>query len=273
MNLDTVTIIVIVAATIVGLGLGILITATIIRKNIQKKGQEILKDAERQANTLRDKKMLEAKERFLQLKAEHEQQTNEKNKNMNLSETRVKQKEQAASQKLEQVQRKEREIDTLKNNLNEQIKVANIKSEELAKMHQRQIQQLEVMSQISAEDAKTQLIESLKSDAKSQATVLIKEIVDEAKLTANMEAKKIIIQSIQRMGVEQAVENAVAVFNIENDEMKGRIIGREGRNIRALEAATGVEVIVDDTPEAIIISCFDPLRREIARMALHQLVT
>ncbi|HWY98529.1 MAG TPA: ribonuclease Y [Bacteroidia bacterium] len=273
MNLDIVTIIVIAAAAIVGLGLGILITATIIRKNIQKKGQEILKDAERQANTLRDKKMLEAKERFLQLKAEHEQQTNEKNKNMNLSETRVKQKEQAASQKLEQVQRKEREIDTLKNNLNEQIKVANIKSEELAKMHQRQIQQLEVMSQISAEDAKTQLIESLKSDAKSQATVLIKEIVDEAKLTANMEAKKIIIQSIQRMGVEQAVENAVAVFNIENDEMKGRIIGREGRNIRALEAATGVEVIVDDTPEAIIISCFDPLRREIARMALHQLVT
>ncbi len=273
MNLDIVTIIVIAAAAIVGLGLGILITATIIRKNIQKKGQEILKDAERQANTLRDKKMLEAKERFLQLKAEHEQQTNEKNKNMNLSETRIKQKEQAASQKLEQVQRKEREIDTLKNNLNEQIKVAGIKSEELAKMHQRQIQQLEVMSQISAEDAKTQLIESLKSDAKSQATVLIKEIVDEAKLTANMEAKKIIIQSIQRMGVEQAVENAVAVFNIENDEMKGRIIGREGRNIRALEAATGVEVIVDDTPEAIIISCFDPLRREIARMALHQLVT
>jgi ribonuclease Y len=273
MNLDIVTIIVIAAAAVVGLGLGILITATIIRKNIEKKGQELIKDAERQANTLRDKKMLEAKERFLQLKAEHEQQTNEKNKSINLTETRAKQKEQAAGQKLEQVQRKEREMDSLKATLNEQIKVANVKSEELAKMHQRQVQQLEVLSQMSAEDAKTQLIESLKADAKSQATVLIKDIVDEAKLTANMEAKKIIIQSIQRMGVEQAVENAVAVFNIENDEMKGRIIGREGRNIRALEAATGVEVIVDDTPEAIIISCFDPLRREIARMALHQLVT
>ncbi len=273
MNLDIVTIIVIAAAAVVGLGLGILITATIIRKNIEKKGQEIIKDAERQANTMRDKKMLEAKERFLQLKGEHEQQTIEKTKNINLTETRTKQKEQAASQKLEQVQRKEKETDNLKNSLTEQLKIASVKNEELSKMHQRQIQQLEVISQTSAEDAKTQLIESLKSDAKSQATVLIKEIVDEAKLTANMEAKKIIIQSIQRMGVEQAVENAVAVFNIENDEMKGRIIGREGRNIRALEAATGVEVIVDDTPEAIIISCFDPLRREIARMALHQLVT
>ncbi len=273
MNLDIVTIIVIVAAAVVGLGFGILITATIIRKNIEKKGQEIIKDAERQSNTLRDKKMLEAKERFLQLKAEHEQQTIEKNKTLNQIETRAKQKEQAAGQKLEQVQRKEKETEGLKATLTEQLKIAEVKGEELAKMHQRQVQQLEVLSQMSAEDAKTQLIESLKSDAKSQATVMIKEIVDEAKLTANMEAKKIIIQSIQRMGVEQAVENAVAVFNIENDEMKGRIIGREGRNIRALEAATGVEVIVDDTPEAIIISCFDPLRREIARMSLHQLVT
>ncbi|MGP8217142.1 MAG: ribonuclease Y [Bacteroidia bacterium] len=273
MNLDIVTIIVIAAAAVVGLGLGILITATVIRRNIEKKGQEIIKDAERQATTLRDKKMLEAKERFLQLKAEHEQQINEKNKNANLAENRIKQKEQSASQKLEQVQRKEKELENLRNSLNEQLKVANIKNEELSKMHQRQVQQLEAISEISAEDAKAQLIESLKADAKAQATIQIKEIVDEAKLTANMEAKKIIIQSIQRMGVEQAVENAVAVFNIENDEMKGRIIGREGRNIRALEAATGVEVIVDDTPEAIIISCFDPLRREIARLALHQLVT
>ncbi len=273
MNLDIVTIIVIAAAAIVGIGLGVLITATIIRKNMDKKGQEVLKDAERQAVILRDKKMLEAKERFLQLKAEHEQSVNEKNKNINLIESRAKQKEQSITAKVEQVQRKEREMDNLKNSLNEQLKVANIKAEELSKMHQRQVQQLEAISEISAEDAKTQLIESLKQDARSQAAGLIKEIVDEAKLTANKEAKKIIIQSIQRVGVEQAVENAVAVFNIENDEMKGRIIGREGRNIRALEAATGVEVIVDDTPEAIIISCFDPLRREIARLALHQLVT
>ncbi|HTA81574.1 MAG TPA: ribonuclease Y [Bacteroidia bacterium] len=244
-----------------------------IRKNLKKKGDELLKDAERQANTLRDKKMLEAKERFLQLKAEHEQSVNEKNKNIIVIENRAKQKEQSITQKIEQVQRKEKDLDGLKTSLNEQLKIANIKAEELSKMHQRQVQQLEAISEISAEDAKVQLIESLKQDAKAQAASIIKEIVDEAKLTANKEAKKVVIQSIQRVGVEQAVENAVAVFNIENDEMKGRIIGREGRNIRALEAATGVEVIVDDTPEAIIISCFDPLRREIARMALHQLVT
>jgi ribonuclease Y len=273
MNLDIVTIIVIAAAAVVGIGLGILVTVTIIRKNLKKKGDELLKDAERQANTLRDKKMLEAKERFLQLKAEHEQSVNEKNKNINLIENRAKQKEQSITQKIEQVQRKEKDLDGLKTSLNEQLKIANIKAEELSKMHQRQVQQLEAISEISAEDAKVQLIESLKQDAKAQAASIIKEIVDEAKLTANKEAKKVVIQSIQRVGVEQAVENAVAVFNIENDEMKGRIIGREGRNIRALEAATGVEVIVDDTPEAIIISCFDPLRREIARMALHQLVT
>jgi len=273
MNLDIINIIVIAAAAIVGIGLGILVTATIIRKNIQKKGNDVLKDAERQANTIKDKKMLEAKEHFLQLKAEHEKNINEKNKNINNLESKTRQKEQSASQKLEQLQRREKEVDSLKLSLNEQIKLATQKNEELGKMHQRQVAQLEVLSSMSAEDAKTQLVESLKSDAKTQAAVYVKEIVDEAKLTANKEAKKIIIQSIQRVGVEQAVENAVAVFNIENDEMKGRIIGREGRNIRALEAATGVEVIVDDTPEAIIISCFDPVRREIARMALHQLVT
>ena len=273
MNLDIVTIIVIAAAAVVGIGLGILVTATIIRKNIEKKGKQTLKDAERQANTIKDKKMLEAKEHFLQLKAEHEKNVNEKNKNINNLESKARQKEQTVSQRLEQLQRKEKEVDNLKLSLNEQIKLATQKNEELAKMHQRQVAQLEVLSSMSAEDAKTQLVESLKSDAKTQAAVFVKEIVDEAKLTANKEAKKIVIQSIQRVGVEQAVENAVAVFNIENDEMKGRIIGREGRNIRALEAATGVEVIVDDTPEAIIISCFDPVRREIARMALHQLVT
>jgi len=273
MNLGIINIIVIAAAAIVGIGLGVLIAVLINRRNVKAKGNDIIKDAERQANTLRDKKMLEAKERFLQLKAEHEKSINEKNKNINLIETRAKQKEQSATQKLEQTQRKERELDNLKSTLSEQVKIADQKREELSKMHQRQVQQLEVLTGMSAEDAKAQLIESLKSDARAQGASIVKEIIDEAKLSANKEAKKIIIQSIQRVGVEQAVENAVAVFNIENDEMKGRIIGREGRNIRALEAATGVEVIVDDTPEAIIISCFDPLRREIARMSLHQLVT
>jgi ribonuclease Y len=257
---------------LLGIGIGVAIAMAVIRNNMQKKAKNIIKDAEREANTLKEKKMLEAKERFLQLKAEHEQQVNEKNRQINSSETRVKQKEQAASQKLEQAQRKEKEIDTLKIRLNDQMTALNKKTDEVNKMHEKQVMQLEVISQISASEAKTQLIESLKSDAKSQAAIYVKEIIDEAKLTANQEAKKVVIQSIQRVAVEQAVENAVTVFNIENDEMKGRIIGREGRNIRALEAATGVEVIVDDTPEAIVISCFDPVRREIARMALHQLV-
>lgn len=217
--------------------------------------------------------MLEAKERFLQLKAEHEQQVNEKNRQLTSAEGRAKQKEQAASQKLEQAQRKEKEAENVRNNLNEQLKALNKRNEEVAKLHEKQVMQLETISQISAEEAKIQLVESLKTDAKAQAAMYIKEIIDEAKLTANNEAKKVVIQSIQRVAVEQAVENAVTVFNIENDEMKGRIIGREGRNIRALEAATGVEVIVDDTPEAIVISCFDPVRREVARMSLHQLVS
>src|SRR6185312_1240246 len=260
-------------AALLGIGIGIVVAITIIRGNMQKKAKNIIKDAERDANALKDKKMLEAKERFLQLKAEHEQQVTEKNRQLTSSEGRAKQKEQAASQKLEQVQRKEKEMDNLKNNLNEQLKALNKKNEEVASLHERQVRQLEVVSQISAEEAKTQLIESLKSEAKTQAAMYIKEIIDEAKLTANHEAKKVVIQSIQRVAVEQAVENAVTVFNIENDEMKGRIIGREGRNIRALEAATGVEVIVDDTPEAIVISCFDPVRRELARMALHQLIS
>jgi ribonuclease Y len=260
-------------AAILGIGIGILITSLIIRSNMQKKAKNIIKEAEREANSIKDKKMLEAKERFLQLKAEHEQHVNEKNRQLNSAEGRVKQKENSASQKLEQAQRKEKETENLRNTLNEQLKILNKKNEEVAKLHERQVMQLETISQISAEEAKTQLIESLKTDAKAQAAMYVKEIIDEAKLTANNEAKKVVIQSIQRVAVEQAVENAVTVFNIENDEMKGRIIGREGRNIRALEAATGVEVIVDDTPEAIVISCFDPVRREIARMALHQLVS
>jgi ribonuclease Y len=272
-NFNLETIILITAAALVGIGIGILIASTIIKNNIQKKGKDIIKDAERQADTLKEKKMLEAKERYLQLKTEHEQYANEKNRQITSAEGRVKQKEQAASQKLEQTQRKEKEIEALKNNLNEQLKVLNKKTEEVKGLHERQIMQLETISQISATEAKAQLVESLKGDAKEQAAMYVKEIIDEAKLTANNEAKKVVIQSIQRVAVEQAVENAVTVFNIENDEMKGRIIGREGRNIRALEAATGVEVIVDDTPEAIVISCFDPVRREIARMALHQLVS
>ncbi len=272
-NLNIETIALISVGAFIGIGLGILITYTLIRKNIQKKGKKIIADAELQANALKDKRMLEAKEKYLHLKAEHEQYVNEKNRQLNSAEGRIRQKEQAATQKFEQTQRKEKELDNLKNNLNEQLKSLNRKSEEVAKLHERQVLMLETISQVSAQEAKTQLVESLKDDARKQAALMVKEIIDEAKLTANNEAKKVVIQSIQRVAVEKAVENAITVFNIENDEMKGRIIGREGRNIRALEAATGVEVIVDDTPEAIVISCFDPVRREIARISLQQLVT
>ena len=189
------------------------------------------------------------------------------------TENRLRQKEQSLNQKLEQTQRKEKELDTSKNNYTEHLKNLERKDEELGKMHAEQVAQLETISELSAEDAKAQLIESLKGDARTQGAIAAKEILEEAKLTANKDAKKIVMQSIQRVAVEKAVENAITVFNIENDEMKGRIIGREGRNIRALEAATGVEVIVDDTPEAIVISCFDPVRRELASMALHQLIS
>lgn len=273
MNLDLETILIIAAAAIIGIGLGILVAYFLLRKGIENKANNIIKDAEKQANIIKEKKMLEAKERFLQLKAEHETFTNEKNKQLNLAENRVKQKEQSLNQRLEQTQRKEKELDNAKNNYNEQLKNIERKTDELNKMHQRQVAQLETISELSADDAKAQLIESLKEDARAQGAIYAKEIVEEAKLTANKEAKKVVLQSIQRVAVETAVENAVTVFNIENDEMKGRIIGREGRNIRALEAATGVEVIVDDTPEAIVISCFDPVRRELARMALHQLIS
>jgi len=273
MNLDLETILIIAAAAIIGIGLGIAVTYFLLRKGIETRASDIIKDAEKQAGILKDKKMLEAKERFLQLKAEHENTVGEKNKQILLSENRIKQKEQSLNQRLEQTQRKEKELDNSKNNYNEQLKNVERKMDELSKMHQRQVAQLETISELSADDAKAQLIESLKEDARTQGAVLAKEIVEEAKLTANKEAKKVVLQSIQRVAVETAVENAVTVFNIENDEMKGRIIGREGRNIRALEAATGVEVIVDDTPEAIVISCFDPVRRELARMALHQLIS
>ncbi len=272
MNLDLMTILIIVAAAIIGIGLGILVTNMMLKKGIEKKADSLLKDAEKQATILKEKRMLEAKERFLQLKAEHESFTVEKTKQLTATENRLRQKEQSLNQKLEQTQRKEKELDTAKNNYTEQLKNVERKDAELSKMHARQIAQLETISELSAEDAKSQLIESLKGDARNEGAIAAKEILEEAKLTANKDAKKIVLQSIQRVAVETAVENAVTVFNIENDEMKGRIIGREGRNIRALEASTGVEVIVDDTPEAIVISCFDPVRRELARMALAQLI-
>jgi len=266
-------IIIIIIATFGGLLLGGIIVATILRKAIEKKSQQILKEAHAESEVLKKDKILQAKEKFLQLKTEHEKFINEKTIAITASENRVKQKELSISQKLEEYQRKQKELTTIKDNLTAQLEIVGKKQTELDRSSKQHIEKLETISGLSATEAKEQLIESLKSEAKIEALAQIKDIVEETKLSANREAKKIIIETIQRTATEQAIENAVSVFNIENDEMKGRIIGREGRNIRALEAATGIEIIVDDTPEAIILSGFDPVRREIARLSLHKLVT
>ena len=254
---------------IIGIGVGL----TIIKKATEKKRLQVIKDAETEAEVIKKEKILQAKEKFLELKAEHEKYITEKNSAIVVADNRIKQKETSLSQKMEELKRKENEIELIKENLNVQIEVVTKKQEETEKFHKRQVQQLEAISGLKAEDAKTQLMEALKAEAKTDAMSYVRDIVEESKLTANKEAKRVVLQTIQRVAAEHAIENAVSVFNIESDEIKGRIIGREGRNIRALEAATGVEIIVDDTPEAIILSCFDPLRREIARLALHQLVT
>jgi ribonuclease Y len=232
-----------------------------------------LKEAEVKAEALKNEKIMQAKEKFLQLKTDHDKVITEKNQALIAVENKVKQKETTISHKLEDLQRKTQETDTIRQNLAQQLEILNRKQTEIDKAHKRSVDQLEALSGLSAEEAKTQLVESLKAEAKTDAMSYVKDIMDEAKMTAGKEAKKIIIQTIQRVSTEHAIENSVSVFNIESDEMKGRIIGREGRNIRALEAATGIEIIVDDTPEAIILSGFDPVRREIARLALHQLVT
>jgi ribonucrease Y len=240
---------------------------------LKNKSKRIIGDAEAESEVIKKEKILQAKEKFLQLKTEHEKVINEKNSRIGQAENRIKQKELALSQKLEETQRKKNEADSIRENLNSQLELIDKKSEELERLHRQQVDQLESISGLSAEQAKNQLIESLKEEAKTGAMSYINEILDEAKMTANKEAKRIVVQTIQRVAAETAIENSVTVFHIESDEMKGRIIGREGRNIRALEAATGVEIIVDDTPEAIVLSAFDPVRREVARLALHQLVT
>ena len=258
-----------IIAFISGVGIAYLIDYYFFKAKRTQKNR----DAEAEAEVVKKKKMLEAKEHFLQLKAEHEHAVNERNSKLVQAENRIKQKEGTLSQRLEENQRQKKELDNLRESLNSQIELAERKQEELDKSHKQHVERLEAISGLSANEAKGQLIESLKSEARSEAMAYINEIVDEAKMTATKEAKRIVLQTIQRVASEAAVENSVTIFHIENDEMKGRIIGREGRNIRALEAATGVEIIVDDTPEAIVLSAFDPVRREVARLALHQLVT
>lgn len=247
---------------------------------LKKKALEIQKNAEIEAENIKKEKILQAKEKFLQLKSEHEKLINEKNNRINAIENKLKKRETAFHQRKEELSRKQKEFEQTKKNdaiirqnLQNQLDVVEKKTLELEKMHQKQVEQLEVIAGLSGEEAKKQLIESMKDEAKAEAVIAGNEIVDEAKLTATKEAKRIVIQTIQRVATETVVENSVTVFHIDNDEIKGRIIGREGRNIRAIEAATGVEIIVDDTPEAIVLSSFDPARREIARLSLHQLVT
>jgi ribonuclease Y len=243
------------------------------QKGLKKKRDEIIEDAKNEGEVIKKDKILQAKEKFLQLKAEHEKEINERSNKVLASENKIKQKENHLSQKMEETERKRKELDAIRENLQVQMDVVEKKNEELDKVHKQHVEQLEAISGMSAEEAKNQLIESLKAEAKSEAMSTMNEIVEEAKMNANKEAKRIVVQTIQRVAAETTIENAITVFNIDNDEIKGRIIGREGRNIRALEAATGVEIIVDDTPEAITLSAFDPIRREVARLSLHQLVT
>ncbi len=272
--------IVTIVTGIVALVIGFLVAKVLLKKGIQdheqiakEKAEKIIKDSDAQAELLRKNKLLEAKEKFLQLKAEHEQEIQQKNTAAAQRENTLKQKEQSLGQKLENNTRKEQELDTLRQNLNRQIEILDKKKAEVDQLHTQQVTQLEKISGLSQDDAKSQLVEALKDEARTNAMSMIKDIVEDAKMTAAKEAKKIVIQTIQRSATEAAIENTVSVFNIESDEVKGRIIGREGRNIRALEAATGIEIIVDDTPEAIILSGFDPVRRELARLSLHRLVT
>ncbi len=262
-----------IAIALISLGIGFTLASYFVRKAIENKSNNILKEAEEKAEVIKKEKILQAKEKFLQLKSEHEKYVYEKNLNLNNAENRTKQKETALNQKLEEVNRKNREVSTIRENLTQQLEIVNQKEASVQKMHQQQLEQLESISGLSAAEAKERMIDAIKDEAKSEAMVYINDIKEEAKLTANHEAKKIVIETIQRTATEYAIENTVSVFPLDSDEVKGRIIGREGRNIRTLEAMTGIEIIIDDSPDAIILSGFDPVRREIARLSLHKLVT
>lgn len=244
-----------------------------IKQMIIRQNRELIQNAEKEGEAIKKEKILQAKEKFLQLKAEHEKTIIEKNRQVAELEARSRDREKEYQKKKEEIRRKEGELQSMRENLNNQMLILNRKQEDVDKFHKRQVEQLEALSGLTAEEAKKLLIESLKAEAQTDAMAHIKDIVDEARLNASKEAKKVIIQTIQRVAAEEAINNSITVFNLESEEMKGRIIGREGRNIQALEAVTGVEIIIDDTPNAIILSCFDPLRRELARLALHQLVS
>ncbi|HPF89309.1 MAG TPA: ribonuclease Y [Flavobacteriales bacterium] len=262
----------ILIGVLVGLVGGGAVVYVLLNAAMKKRSDVILKEAEVQAEALKKEKIVQAKEKFLQLKEEHEKEVREREKHVNQAQEKAKQREQQLSRQQQDLGNKEKQVDRLKEDLQQKISGLERRQEETEKLHAKQVHLLESMSGLNAEDAKKQLVESLKDEARTAAMATIKDIQEEAKLTANKEAKRIVIQTIQRVATEHAVENSVSVFHIENDDVKGRIIGREGRNIRTLEEATGVEIIVDDTPGAIILSCFDAVRREVARLSLHQLV-
>ena len=265
--------ILLIFSVIGGLVIGGLVVFLVNRYLLATRSKTILEEAEKEAEVIKKNKLLEVKEKFIHMKAEMEKQANARNAKIQSAEAKLKQREMQLSQQQQDLQKKKSETDAIRANLDTQLEMVEKKKQELEKLHKSEVERLEHLSGISAEEAKERLVESLKEEAKTQAASYINDIMDDAKMTANKEAKRIVIQSIQRVATETAIENSVTVFHIESDEIKGRIIGREGRNIRALEAATGVEIIVDDTPEAIVLSAFDPVRREIARLALHQLVT
>jgi len=274
------TILLIIIGIIGGAGIGFGIAKLMEKKsaasltfNAKKEAELLLKNATNEGEALKKDKLLQAKEKFLELKAEHEQVILGKDKKISEAEKRTRDKESQVSSELARAKKAAEESEAKVLDYTTRVEHLDKKQADIDRLHKSQVEQLEVISGLSADEAKNQLIDSLKAEAKSSAMSHIQDTIEEAKLTAQQEAKKIIINTIQRVGTEEAVENCVSVFNIESDDVKGRIIGREGRNIRALEAATGVEIIVDDTPEAIILSCFDPVRREIARLALHKLVT
>lgn len=265
---------------IVGIGIGFAIAkyleknnASQLTKSAKKNAASILKGAHAEAESIKKDKILQAKEKFIELKSEHEKVILNREKKIADAEKRTRDKESQVSSELAKSKKANAEIEGKQKSYNDKLSYLDKKQSEIDKMHRSQIEQLEVISSLSAEDAKNQLMESLKEEAKTSAMAFVQNSIEEAKMTAQQEAKKIIITTIQRIGTEEAVENCVSVFNLESDDVKGRIIGREGRNIRAIEAATGVEIIVDDTPDAIILSCFDSVRREIARLSLHKLVT
>ena len=273
LQVSTSIIIYAIVGLLVGAGVGVLLATTIMRKALTRKSNQLLEEAKEKGEVIKKDKILQAKEKFLQMKSDYEKETNEKKRELQKVETRVQQQQQQVNQRSEELNRKANELNTQQQKLEAQQENIKKRQEELNKIHEEQKKMLESISGLTVNEAKEQLKEAVKDEARAEAMVLAKEIVEEAKMSANQDAKKIVLETIQRTASEHAIENTVSVFNIENDEIKGRIIGREGRNIRALESLTGVEIIIDDSPDAILLSGFDPIRREIARLSLQKLVT